>query len=237
MRSQPTLTSLVIMNRALALSLVLAAAAPLARAQATATVPEPTPTPAAAAKPAPDTSSLIMAPAAKDSGHATFLDSDGENRSVSPGLAAALSAGLPKYSPPTPTPTPNQTDLRDVDKPKNEIKRLPKYEVIEKRPPIFRPKDLFTPANLADLYIAAHPGLNFGNVLGLNNSAAYEMYLEEERLANIADLTDTAHAMMLGGDKTEGQYILQATQDTYMRVDDNWHIAGPTTNAPGSADR
>jgi len=225
----------VMMNRPLTFFLALAACAGASRAQEAASVPSPTPTAApapAAGTPAADTSSLIMAPPPRDTGPAYHADSDGETRAVSPGVAAALAEGMPKYSPPTPTPTPApQVDMRDLDKPKNEIKRLPKYEVVEKRPPIFRPRDLYTHEGLVSLSFDNHPGLRFGNILGLNSTAAYDMYLDEQRLANIADLTDEAHAMSRGGDKAESSYILQATQDTYMRTDDDWHISGLGTNS------
>ena len=38
------------------------------------------------------------------------------------------------------------------------------------------------------------------------------MFYDDERLTNIDDLTDTAHAMAQGGDKAEAQYILKETQ-------------------------
>jgi hypothetical protein len=37
--------------------------------------------------------------------------------------------------------------------------------------------------------------------------------------------------MMLGGDASEGQYILQESQQTYMRTNDDWMTSGP--GAPG----
>jgi hypothetical protein len=224
------------MNRALLFFLAVATCAGVSRAQESVPAPPAAATPPAAASPAApapanDASTLIMAPPPRDGGPAGRLDSDGETRAVSPAVAAALAEGMPKYSPPTPTPTPApEQDLRDLDKPKNEIKRLPKYEVIEKRPPIFRPRDLYTHAGLVNLSFDNHPGLRFGNILGLNSDAAYQMYLDEQRLADIADLTDEARAMSRGGDKAESSYILQATQDTFMRTDDDWHISGLGTN-------
>jgi len=224
------------MKRALPFFLALAACTGASRAQEAASAPPAAVTPPAAATAtagtaAADASTLILAPPPRDSGPAYHADSDGETRAVSPAVAAALAEGMPRYRPPTPTPTPPpEQDLRDLDKPKNEIKRLPKYEVVEKRPPIFRPRDLYTHEGLVSLSFDNHPGLRFGNILGLNSTAAYDMYLDEQRLANIADLTDEAHAMSRGGDKAESSYILQATQDTYMRTDDDWHISGLGTN-------
>src|SRR5688572_18584602 len=61
-------------------------------------------------------------------------------RSVSPGVAAALAAAAPKYTPPPPKPEPKSeqdlVDMREIDKPKNTIVRLPEYIVREPVPPV-----------------------------------------------------------------------------------------------------
>jgi hypothetical protein len=219
-------------NRAPKFLLALIVAAAGAAAQETPAPPSPTPIPSKAAAGADthDASSVVLAPRPKDYIAEPPTDSDGVTRSVSPGIAADLASGLPKYSPPTPTPTPaaESQDLQDVDKPKNEIKRLPKYIVRESRPPIFREQDLNTPLGQIDLSFKSHPGLLFGNFLGLNSGPAYEMYLDDLRQENIDELHDIAHAMSLGGDKAEGSYILEQSQDAYMRSDDNsWNLGGP----------
>jgi hypothetical protein len=187
------------------------------------------PTPAAV----PDAAGVIMAPKPNAFFKEPPPDSDGVNRSVSPAVAAALAEGMPKYDPPTPTPTPadDPTDLRDIDKPKNGIRRLPKFVVQGSRPPIFRQRDLYTEEGLINLSLRAHPGLLIGNILGLNGSVAEQMLRDDERLANMADLADTAHAMRAGGASAEGSYILQESRDTYMRTDDSWMTSGP--GAPG----
>ena len=51
-------------------------------------------------------------------------------------------------------------DLRDIDKPRNGIIRLPNYTVQEKKPPVFRERDIYTREGLADLASAA----GFGSV-------------------------------------------------------------------------
>jgi len=199
-------------NRTPILLLALMGAALTAAAQ------DPTPTPPTTR----DAASVVLAPQTANPAPAPIADVDGAARPVSPGIAQALADGMPKYSPPTPAPAqPAETqDARDLDKPKNEIPRLPAYVVRASRPPIFRPRDLYTPSGLIDLSFAKHPGLAIGNILGLNDALARDMYYDDERLTNIADLADTAHAIDSGGDKGEAKYILQETQDTYMRTPD-----------------
>jgi hypothetical protein len=194
------------------------------------TPPEPVPgsAPAATAPAAPDTAAIVLAPPQRDYSPPSHVDSDGEARTLSPGLAAALSYGMPKYTPPTPTPTQpaEPIDMRDIDKPKNEIKRLPAYVVRETRPPVFRNRDLYSHDGLAGLAFKTHGGLVFGNILGLNSGPAYDMYLEDQRKADMEDLSDMAHAMSRGGDSAEGSYILQQSSDTYMRQGGTWDWSG-----------
>jgi hypothetical protein len=214
--------------------LTLMVAAAVAAGQTAA--PTPAPAPAAVSESAPasgatpgDAKSEVMAdklaaPVPTPAG--SFYSPE---RSVSPEVAEALSLDMPKYNPPTPTPvtTNEPQDMREVDKPKNEIKRLPSYIVHDSRPPVFRDRDLYTKDGLVSLSYKLHPGLGIGNLGGLNDAPAYEIFLEDERLANIADLNDTAKAIATGGDLAEGKYILEETQDTYMRTDQGFNWSGP----------
>ena len=223
----------IMLNRTPTLLLALIAAASSAAAQEAA--PAPTPAAEAPAAPAPaaaatrDAPSIVLAARPADTALAPISDSDGVARTVSPGIAQALSDGMPKYSPPTPTPVQaaEPVDMREVDKPKNEIPRLPAYVVRESRPPMFSNREMFTQGGMTDFSIRSHPGLAIGNLFGLNEAVARDMFYEDERLASIADMTDTARAMARGGDTAEAQYILQSTQDTYMRAPDM------TWNGPG----
>jgi hypothetical protein len=223
------------MNRASQILLAIMAAAAPAAAQNAAPAPPsaaaPAPTAPPATGPTSDASSIVLAPKAPDSTLTQAADPNDTGRPVSSRLTADITAGMPKYSPPTPPPavTADSPDMRDVDKPKNQIPRLPKYVVRESRPLVFRNRDLYTTEGLVNLSFKNHPGLGFGNILGLNSGIAYEMYLDDQRQASIDDLTDTAHAMLRGGDKAEGQYILQASQEAYLRpVDEVW--GGPGGN-------
>ena len=151
------------------------------------------------------------------------------NRSAAPDTAAIISAGLPKYAPPKPEPPPKPEselpDLRDIDKPKNEIIRLPKYVVRAAKPPIFREQDIYTAQGLADLAVKRYLSDFDRGVLNrltvplfgvTPEERALAQYQEDLRLKNIADLNATANAMSRGGDSAEGAYIKRETQDTYM---------------------
>lgn len=144
---------------------------------------------------------------------------------------------MPKYNPPKPVEKKSDdedVDLRDVDKPRNQIVRLPKYVVQESKPPVFRERDINTIKGLGALAVKRYLSesdlaLNslrlplFGQT---NEARALAMYAEDERLKNMADLKDTA----LDVSKTDpaaGTYIRRAAQDTYIRASDfGWH-GGP----------
>lgn len=94
---------------------------------------------------------------------------------------------------------------------------MARYEVQADRVPEFRVRDVYTRAGLADYSLRVHPGLIVGNLFGSNRGQAYEMYLEDERLGNIAGLVDTALAITVGGDKAEGDAILREVRRAYLR--------------------
>lgn len=148
-----------------------------------------------------------------------------KDRPISPGVASALAASMPKYNPPPkPNPADEDVDLRDVDKPKNGIIRLPKYTVHEKKPPVFRERDIFTPGGLEDLarrrYLSATDRILNRVTLPLfgtsSEARAMAMYAEDERLNNMSDLKDTAKDISRT-DAADGAYIKRVSDQTYMR--------------------
>jgi hypothetical protein len=149
-----------------------------------------------------------------------------KERAVSPGVASALAASMPKYNPPPkPDPADENVDLRDIDKPRNGIIRLPKYTVQEKKPPVFRERDIFTPGGLEDLarqrYLSATHRMLNRMTLPISfssnpESLAMAMYREDERLNNMSELKDNARD--IGQlDPKDGAYIKRVTDETYMR--------------------
>jgi hypothetical protein len=196
------------MKRTLQIILGLMAAAAASKAQDVA------PAPAAA-----DASSIILAPKPATSPTAPAAAQGDAYQPASPAIAQDISSGLPGYRPALMAPrVRGSAQDQQADKPKNQIPRLPlevmqRYVVNGKRIPTFRIRDLYTPAGLIDLSFKEHPGLRIGNFFNLNSGLAYEKIINEQLFAARQDLVDTAHAIMLGGDPSEGEAVQQAIID------------------------
>ncbi len=160
------------------------------------------------------------------------------SRVISPEVAAQLAAAVPKYAPPPP-PKPEQapddeTDLREVDKPKNGIVRLPKYVVRQPRPAVLSERAVNTEKGLADLamkrYITeGYRALNSFTLPLFGSSAsqyALGRYEEDERLKNMSDLNDSAR-MVSATDKASGVYVKKEVDQTFIRPGDfDWRPLG-----------
>lgn len=146
-------------------------------------------------------------------------------RAVSSGVAAALAASMPKYDPPKPvTKEEADVDLREVDKPRNQIIRLPEYVVREARPPVFRERDIYTTKGLRELARMRYlteigQALNRFNLplFGMGADAyALMRYEEDERLKNISELNDAARDASIANPEN-AKALREATRDTYAR--------------------
>lgn len=162
----------------------------------------------------------------------TAGEKEGTKRSrvVSEGVAAALAAGMPKYNPPKPTEPKNEEDLpdlREIDKPRNQIIRLPDYVVREKRPPVFRERDINTAKGLAALakkryFSETAQALNRFTIplFGLGQDAYAAMMLaDQERLDNMASLKSTA-ADLKALSEGQGDTVSREVDRAYIRTDD-----------------
>ena len=121
--------------------------------------------------------------------------SSAKPRSISPTVAAQLSAAAPKFDPAVATaagkPIAPGTDLREIDKPKNTIIRLPDFEVQEEKVITLKPRELLTPPERLRIALKKHPGLRFGSLpLLSNNGIALAMQAEEERLERMKEMED-----------------------------------------------
>jgi hypothetical protein len=151
-------------------------------------------------------------------------------RAISSDVAASLAAAMPKYNPPKPVapkPVEELPDLRETDKPKNGIVRLPNYVVREAKPPVFRERDINTQQGMANIAMQkyateASRALNrftipiFGQT---QEQRALAQYAEDERLKTISELNDAA-GMVSARDKAQGAYIKRDIQASTMRTDD-----------------
>jgi len=153
-------------------------------------------------------------------------DDHGDRRHIqSAELTDALTSTMPKYNPP-PKPSDHEVDLRDVDKPKNNIIRLPQVVVREQKSPVFTEREDLTKQGLNDLAMKRYLGIDPSKMNSplaatitriLFQSYATQQYQDAERLGNMADLNSTAAAMARGGDTAESDYIKRASDDTYAR--------------------
>lgn len=160
-------------------------------------------------------------------------------RAISAEAAAALAATAPKYSPPPKPPEkkPDEElpDLREIDKPKNTIIRLPKFVVQEPKPPVFRERDIYTSKGLAEIAMKRYLTetdrvLNRFRLPFLtmtNEERALMMYAEDERLKNMGDFADRAN-MIQQSDAAAGLYIKKEVDKTFLRTSDfGYQGSGP----------
>lgn len=147
-----------------------------------------------------------------------------KERVISKDLSSALSVGYKYQPPPPPKPEAEDIDLRDVDKPRNGIIRLPKYVVEGQRPPIFNDRNLYSKEMLRRLayqkYMSSFSKnlLNRFHLLGHGDEAyALMQYEADERKRNMAEMDDKISMYRVSGDDTEAEKLKDDTQRTFMR--------------------
>jgi hypothetical protein len=130
------------------------------------------------------------------------------NRPISPEIAAKLSVNAPKFSTAkvSTSPAKELPDLREIDKPRNRIIRLPRemveprvipqseiplegspgvlqlptYVVRENKIPAFKERELLTPQGKLDLALKRRPGLRIGWLPFFSNAGVALAMLEED---------------------------------------------------------
>ncbi len=140
-------------------------------------------------------------------------------RAVSSEVAAIMATGLPKYNPP-PKPVvkaEEEVDSRDVDKPKNDIPRLPSVVVRGNRVPIFRERDLNTEKGLSQMAMRHYAGLNIPLIGFMNRPIALQMYRDEQRLSDIDELRKAASDAAMAGDTAGSDYIKRTGAESFVR--------------------
>jgi hypothetical protein len=123
-----------------------------------------------------------------------------EPRPISTETAAKLTAATPKYNPPPQAkPAEQLPDLREIDKPRNTIIRLPPFVVQESKPRnIPTKREVQTEKERREVVLNRYPGLKIGNFFGLNEGWAYVMAWEEERLEKKREYEDMVSLVRLG---------------------------------------
>jgi hypothetical protein len=115
-------------------------------------------------------------------------------------------------------------DMREVDKPRNQIIRLPKYVVEAQRPPVFNDRNLYSKEMLRRLAYQRYASalsrnyLNKFHILG-QGDVAYAMmqYEAEERKQNMAEMADKVAMYRISGDNEEAKKQEDDNQNTFMR--------------------
>lgn len=161
-----------------------------------------------------------------------------KERTISKDLSHALSAGIKYNPPPPPKPAEEDVDLRDIDKPRNGIIRLPKYVVEGQRPPVFNNRNLYSKEMLRRLayqkYISSFSRnvLNRYHIFGQGDvDYAMMQYEADERKRNMDEMADKVSMYRVSGDNAEAEKLKDDSQRTFMRRSET---APATTNASNS---
>ena len=139
-----------------------------------------------------------------------------------------------KYQPPPPPKTEaeeDEVDLRDIDKPKNEIIRLPRMTVTAKKPPVFTDRTLYTQDQLRALAMSRYLGAldkkflnkwtfaDIGLSIGATNAdRAMQMYLDDERLQNMSDAQQQISTAQAAGKTDEARQMKSQYYDMFLRA-------------------
>jgi hypothetical protein len=146
------------------------------------------------------------------------------NRAISGETSSALSAGY-SYQPPKPVaPIDDEAvDQREVDKPRNEIIRLPKYMVEGVRPPVFAERNLYSKEDFSKLAIQRYLGKGPLNKYQLGKSGevyALQMYWDDQRLQNMMEGDRQVSLYRVGGDEAKAAKVEEENRSTFLRVND-----------------
>ncbi|MDO8544785.1 MAG: hypothetical protein Q7S40_30445 [Opitutaceae bacterium] len=114
------------------------------------------------------------------------------SRAVSPEVTAQLTAASPKFDPAASAkPTELGPDLREIDRPRNTIIRLPDYVVQEEKPVVLKERQVETPRSRLELALKKNPGLRLGSFwIFRNDGIALAMHEEEERLVRMKETNE-----------------------------------------------
>lgn len=142
-------------------------------------------------------------------------------RAISPAAAAQLAVAAPKYEPPPPAPTGETSpDLREIDRPRNTIIRLPNYLVQEEKVIVPTEREVMTPQARLSLALKKYPGLRLGSFwIFRNDGIALAMLAEEERLEQKRAFEDLVQLMQVS-DPAAKATAKRSVEQAFMREAD-----------------
>ncbi|WP_138223129.1 hypothetical protein [Nibricoccus aquaticus] len=166
------------------------------------------------------------APVTAPSGATAPAEQSKKNRAISGETSSLLSAGY-KYSPPKPVEKvmdeDELVDQRDVDKPRNEIIRLPKYMVEGVKPPVFAERNLYTRDNLSRLAMRRYLGKGPLNKFQLGKTGeayAMQMYWDDERMKNMVEADRQVSLYRAAGDDEKAAKLEKENRAMFLRTND-----------------
>jgi hypothetical protein len=171
--------------------------------------------------------SPILRPAFERSAESEIKSLPAAPHAISRATAEKLAAAVPKTptgADPKPATVLESIDVRDLDKPRNGIIRLPSFIVGELKLRVPAEQDVLTPKGRLDLALKRQPGLKFGPLAYLNDPIALDMLAEEERLDRLAKIGELSGFLSFAQQPpTDGTRRL--IQQTYLRTSD-WLVMG-----------
>lgn len=146
-------------------------------------------------------------------------------RALSPATAARLATNAPKYVAPdssTERAHPNAPDLRETDRPRNTIIRLPDYVVRQSKPATIITEDqVVTLEGKLERTYARHRGLRAGSFwIFKNDVAAREILEDDERVARRSAMNDLLGLLQVGSDPAVERSVRAQIKDTFIRPAD-----------------
>jgi len=145
---------------------------------------------------------------------------------ISPRASAAITSNFKYQPPPPPKPEDDEVDLRDIDKPKNDIVRLPRMIVTAKKPPVFTDRTLYTHNQLKTLAVARYLSkldTRFLNkwtlpLFGSSNAdRAMQIFFDDERQKNMADMQQQISNSQTSGNTDAAKRQQSEYYDMFLR--------------------
>lgn len=169
--------------------------------------------------------SLALAAAAASYGQADAptVTLSGPTDRLSESTTKAVAAGI-SFNPPKPVEKKPEPVVAPDDKPQNDIPRLPEYIVHGERPPIFRPRDIYTKKGLGEF--AVNKYLSEGSkalnrftlpLVGMGKeSIAQAMYEDDVRQENLKEANQSIY-ILRQTDSVGADQLKKEVDQTFIR--------------------